>query len=117
MTKEKDLKALRAFFHDQLTPLAERQKREGRQFLASELQKDAESYYVRRTKRSMTRADFEWGGCPSVEAFPEQLAELWRSQGDEGLAALAPVLGKLAVVLQEQDDEGEEVSPFIYAMY
>jgi hypothetical protein len=65
----------------------------------------------------MVRADFEWGGCSSVEVFPQQLAELWRAQGHEELASLAPALGKLAVALQRQDDQDQEVSSFIYVMY
>jgi hypothetical protein len=113
----KTVKALRVLFLQQLVPLADRIKSSGVEFLASSLDPKAETYYVTREKRTMSRADFEWGGCSSVDAFPAQLAELWRTQGHEELATLAPVLGKLAAALQTEETQDEDVSPFIYVMY
>jgi len=110
-------KALRTFFLQQLVPLADRMKAGGTEFLVSTQDPNAATYYVTREKRTMSRSDFEWGGCPSVEAFPAQLAELWRAQGYEELAALAPTLGKFAAALHTEESQDEDVSPFIYVMY
>ena len=114
---DKTAKALRAFFTLELMPVADRMKREGTEFLATKLDKDAESYYITRKKRSMSREDFEWGGAASVEDFSKQLTEFWLELGQDRLAALVPKLAAFAEKLQTKDEQEAEVSPFIYVMY
>lgn len=116
-SNDKTGKALRAFFDDELMPLAARMKQDGVQFLDVKIDKGVDSYYINRKKRSMTRADFEWGGAELVETFANQIKEFWRGQGQDRLVTLVPTLEKLAVALQTNDEQDSEVSPFIYVMY
>lgn len=117
MTEKKDnLAAPAEFFRGVLVPLAEAARREGTSFFPLGPDAQADSYYVEPTRRVMTRADFELRAAESLEDFVEELAALWTAEGHDELAALAPRLRELVVHEADQDDE-EEVSPFIYAMF
>jgi hypothetical protein len=114
--KKDDLAAPAEFFRDVLVPLAEAARREGKLFFPLGADPQEDSYYVEPTRRVMTRADFELRASASPEDFVQELAALWRAEGHGALAALAPQLRELVVQEADQDDE-EEVSPFIYAMF
>jgi hypothetical protein len=117
LTEKKDnLAAPAEFFRDILVPLAETARREEKSFFPLGADPKAKSYYVEPARRVMTSADFELLAAESLEDFVQELAALWIAEGHGELAALAPQLRELVVQEADQDDE-EEVSPFIYAMF
>jgi hypothetical protein len=113
--KRDDVATPAEFFREVLVPLAEAARREGKSFFPLGSDPQADSYYVEPARRVMTRADFELRAAESLEDFFRELAALWASEGHGELAALAPRLRELVVQEANEDDE-EEVSPFIYAM-
>jgi hypothetical protein len=89
----------------------------GREFFALRPDAAAESYYVEPTKRAMKPEDFELRASESIEAFVRELAALWSSEGREELAAMAPRLASLASELREDEQQSDDVSPFMYVMF
>jgi len=65
----------------------------------------------------MEPEDFEISGCDSYISLEKALIELWNSQGYFEIFALAQTSSKLAKLLCLNEEEDEEVSPFIYVMY
>jgi hypothetical protein len=114
--KKDDLATPAEFFRDVLVPLAEAMRKEGKSFFPLGANPQADSYYVEPERRAMSRADFELSAAESLEDFVRELAALWKAEGHGELAALAPQLLELVVPETAEDDE-EEVSPFIYAMF
>jgi len=112
--KEGDVKK---FFSKEALPLAKKMKAGGKAFFPTSFDAAAQTYYVKRQKTTMTKADFEVAGCDSFEAFEKALEEMWRSQGYPELAALAPGLAKLSKALYAAEEQSGEVSPFIYVMF
>ncbi|MCA1818081.1 MAG: hypothetical protein LC746_17175 [Acidobacteria bacterium] len=106
------------FFREVLTPAALRERAEGREFFALRPDAEVESYYVEPTRRAMSPEDFELRAADSVESFVGELAALWAAEGREGLASVAAPLGELAAEVCGGDEEqGEDVSPFVYVMF
>ncbi len=105
------------FFREVLVPVALRERATGREFFALRPDAAAESYYVEPTNRSMEPADFELRASESVEDFIRELAALWASEGLEELAATAPRLAALASGLREDEEQTDDVSPFMYVMF
>jgi len=106
------------FFREVLVPLARAERESGREFFALRPDEAAESYYVEPTKREMRPEDFELRAGESVEDFVRELAALWSSEGREGLAAMAPRLAALASEVREDEEEQpDDVSPFMYVMF
>jgi hypothetical protein len=105
------------FFREVLVPLALRERARGREFFALRPDASAESYYVEPTKREMRPEDFELRACESVEEFVRELAALWSSEGREELAAMAPRLAALAREVREDEEQPDDVSPFMYVMF
>jgi hypothetical protein len=106
-----------AFFNDVLVPLARRERAAGREFFALRPDAAAESYYVEPTRRTMTPDDFELRAAESVADFIRELAALWVAEGRGELVAMAARLGELASVLGAEEQQEEDVSPFIYVMF
>lgn len=110
--------ALREFFQNVLLPLAKKCEAEGASTLELQADADAESYYVKRVETTTSREVFESASGMIDEAtLREAMQAFWKSQGDEDLAAIAGPLAKLAQQLKTTEEQNEEVSPFIYAMY
>jgi hypothetical protein len=65
----------------------------------------------------MEPADFELRASESVEDFIRELAALWASEGLEELASMAPRLAALASGLREDEEQPDDVSPFMYVMF
>ena len=105
------------FFREVLVPAALRERESGREFFALRPDAGAESYYVEPTKGSMRPEDFELRACESVEEFVRGLAALWASEGREELAAMAPRLAALAAEVREDEEQRDDVSPFMYVMF
>jgi hypothetical protein len=106
-----------AFFREVLVPAALRERASGREFFALRPDASSESYYVEPTKREMKPEDFELRASESIEAFVRELAALWSSEGREDLAAMAPRLASLASELREDEEQSDDVSPFMYVMF
>ena len=105
------------FFTNGLLPLAEQAKAKGVHFLESEIAADVQSYYLKRRRASMTKEDFETGGCASAEEVESALRTLWKDDQAIGLNRLAPSIAKLARALRTVEKEADDVSNFIYVMY
>ena len=108
---------VKRFFSEELMPLAEKLRDEGKSFFAISPDPAAKTYYIKREKTAMTPASFELPGCDSLDSFEKALADMWTSQGYPELAALAPTLAKLAHSIYSVEEQGGEVSPFIYVMF
>ena len=106
-----------AFFREVLVPVALREREAGREFFALRPEEAVESYYVEPTKRAMRPEDFELRAADSVEDFVRELAALWSSEGREELAATAPRLAALAAEVREDEEQSDDVSPFMYVMF
>jgi hypothetical protein len=106
-----------AFFDEVLVPVALVERERGRAFFALRPDASAESYYVEPTKRAMKPEDFELRAADSVEEFVRELAALWASEGREELASMAPRLAALASELREDEEQTDDVSPFMYVMF
>jgi hypothetical protein len=106
-----------AFFREVLVPVALRERARGREFFSLRPDAAAESYYVEPTKRAMESEDFELRASESIEEFVRELAALWSSEGREELAAMAPRLAALASEVREDEEQSDDVSPFMYVMF
>ena len=105
------------FFTEVLVPAALREREAGREFFALRPDEAAESYFVEPTKREMRPEDFELRAGESVEDFVRELSALWSSEGREELSAMAPRLATLAAEVREDEEQPDDVSPFMYVMF
>ena len=105
------------FFQRELLPLRDHLGQAGREFFATRFDPGLPSYFQARVQTTLTPADMELPECTLRGELEEKLGEMWRSQGQPELAALAPSLARLAQLLAESAEPGEEVSPFIYVMF
>jgi hypothetical protein len=108
---------LERFFRSELLPIARQYQHEGRSLLDGNPDPTQPTYYQRRTMTKMSKADFESGSCRDSEELAAALNAMWRKQGFDELAELAPRLAQLAERLKQTQPDTEDVSPFIYAMY
>ena len=92
-------------------------KTQEKPFFAIRPDPGASTYYRLREKKSVGKADFEWGSCESFDSLEKALTELWQTQGYPELVHLAPKLAKLAQALLVKEEQEEEVSHLIYAMF
>jgi hypothetical protein len=109
--------ALRDFFERKLLPLAERLKLEGHKFFPMAPDVQAESYYIRRMKRTMLPEDFTALGSLGTEEIEVLLAQMWQEQGYHELARLAVDIAHLAGMLRATESQSAEVSELIYVMF
>ncbi len=116
MTEDLD-RDIDRLFDEQLLPLSRRLKGEGVTFLETRLDKDAPSYFVRRTSTEMKKGDFEKGGCSTPQAVEADFADVWGGGDVRLLANLAPAMAGLARSLRHVEEESVDVSEFIYVMY
>lgn len=117
MINNRNIEIVRGFFFDELILLADQLKRKRRSFFSDRPNPGAKTYYVKRRKTSMLREDFETPCSHLPQDFDSQLAELWKSQGFAELTILVKSLSKLVSLLYQIEEQGEEISPFIYIMY
>lgn len=104
-------------FENEIVPLAGRLRAQGRELLPAGPDPALGSYYQRRALTTMSRADFEVSGPGSVEDFRAAIMQLWRSQGLSELEPLAPSLARIADAVRLVEEQGDEVSPFVYVMF
>ncbi len=105
------------FFVEQMLPLSRKAKSTGVRFLETDLDPDARTYYVDRARTTMSKADFETGGCTSPDQIEADLRALWQDQGIMGLNTLCPGMATLAKDLRAVGKDESGVSSFIYVMF
>jgi hypothetical protein len=120
-TKDAQMAAAMApLFDEVLLPMAQRMQAAGIQAFPLEPDVSWLSYYVRRKRASMTRADFTGASCVDVADLEVRLAAHWQALGRHELAAQAARFGaaaRAAQALLAADAPEAELSPYVYAMF
>jgi hypothetical protein len=111
------LAAVRAFFDQELMPLAARLKGAGRPMFPTAADPSLGTYFKTRTSTTMSREDFVVHGTESPSAFAQAMQAYWQRSRLPEMAALAPTMARLAEQLRGEPEKDEEVSPFIYVMF
>lgn len=109
--------AIHRFFESELMPLTTRLRVSDSGIFLSRVDASAASYYVKRDRRTMSRADFEVASCADGAGFAQRLAAHWSACGCGPLQALAPSVGAIADAVRVQEHDSADVSPFIYVMF
>ena len=112
---EKNDRDIARLFAAHIVPFGKRATAGGIRLLETRWDKDAASYFVRRSRRRMAKDDFETGGCSSADSVATDLERLWSAEPQ--LAGLAPAFATLAKRLRSVEREADDVSNFIYVMY
>jgi hypothetical protein len=105
------------FFDAELMPLAARLKGTDAGVFLTRADPSAQSYYVHRTRRTMSKADFEVAGCADGAELARRLVAHWNGCGCASLAPLAPSLGRIADAVRVEEHDNADVSPFVYVMF
>ena len=105
------------FFTSQILPLKAASRPNGGTQLALGQDKRAETYFVQRTHKQMSKGDFESGGFASVETAQADLIRACERTDAAYMVALAPGIAALASALREGRQESSDISEFVYAMY
>ena len=118
-TKKEYLVQVEQFFCEKLVPLAKKLHSDDESiFFQKKPDSAQETYFIKRKAVTMTPEDFERGGCKSSEDLAAALASLWKTEGYIELSALADAIVDLSdSVRQTEEEQGSEVSPFIYVMF
>ena len=117
ISREKSQEQIRRFFERELLPLRHRLGGAAGSFFATRFDPGLPTYFQAREQAVPQAADMEMPECTLPAELEQKLGEMWRFQGHPELAALAPSLARLARLLAESEEPGEEVSPFIYVMF
>ena len=105
------------FFEQELMPLTAKIKQQQEIIPWVHLDADAITYYKTRPKTTMSKEDFEIGGHSTLESFAADLTSFWDDNKDYNLCELVPQLVELASELRVDEDQNEEISPYIYVMF
>ena len=116
MTEKTDIEIDR-FFTSQILPLKAASLANGGTQLSLGQDKSAVTYFVQRTHKQMSKADFESGGFASVETAQADLIRACERTDAAYMVALAPGIAALASALREGRQESSDISEFVYAMY
>ena len=101
---------LRRFFRKRLAPAAEKLRGRGVSFFPLGPELEADTWYTGPpTEPKFTSL--------KVDECEAALRELWQRQDLPELAELAGELMNLAKHLEVQEEESEDISPFVYVMY
>ena len=105
------------FFEQELMPLTAKIKQQQKIIPWVHMDADAITYYKTRPKTTMSKEDFETGGHSTLESFAADLTSFWDDNKDYNLCELVPQLVELASELRVDEDQNEEISPYIYVMF
>jgi len=105
-----DANRLRRFFRKRLVPAAEALRARGVSFFPLGPEPEPDSWYT----GPPTEPKFTSLNVDECEAA---LHELWQGQDLPELAELASEMMNLAKHLEVQEEESEDISPFVYVMY
>ncbi len=112
------LKQVRRFFFERLMPPADQMRLDGRAWFPKGPDPDRATYFEKRSKIKMTKADFEFPSVSCMNDIESKLREQWGEQSIVGLSALAPDVAMLCELLRMLEKrQTSEVSPFIYTMF
>jgi len=106
-----DDKALRRFFAERLTVVAETLRRRGYTAFSLGPDEDADTWYVDVDPEEPVFIEVE------VEQMDADLRGMWEKEGLPELAALSTSLVKMGHDLRADEDESADISPFMYVMY
>jgi len=106
--------AIERFFDGELMPLASRLRSSEPGLFLTTIDPSAESYYIKRTKRTMSKADFEVAACVDGAEFARRLSVHWNACGCQSLASS---IGKIADAVRVDEHDSADVSPFVYVMF
>jgi hypothetical protein len=112
--------AMGPLFDEVLMPIAQQMREANVQPFPLEPDVSWLSYYVRRKRASMTRADFIGASCVDVADFELKLAAHWESLGRHDLAAQVVHFGnaaRAAQALLAAEAPAAELNPYVYAMF
>ena len=106
-------------YNDALVPLAESRRAAGEEaYFPTARELGVKTYYNEVSPRTMSPADFEFPGGGDIDGFVKALAASWTAEGETALAAMAPRLKEIAIVLQAEADEGDgDISILCYTMF
>lgn len=107
-------------FDEVLLPIAQRMRDSGAQAFPMEPDVSWLSYYVRRRRATMTRADFTSASCVDLADLEARLAANWQALGRHELAGHAARFAAAAGAAKEllaAEAQGAELSPYVYAMF
>ena len=105
------------FFDGELMPVAAGLRGSEPGMFLSAVDPGLSSYYVSRSRRTMSKADFEVASCADGSEFARRLAAHWDACGCRSLLPLAPSIGAIADAVRVEEHDGADVSPFIYVMF
>ena len=108
---------IKHFFEQDLMPLTAKIKQQQEIIPWVHLDADAITYYKTRTKTTMSKEDFEIGGHSTLDSFAADLTSFWHDNKDYNFCELVPKLEELACELRVDEDQNEEISPYIYVMF
>jgi hypothetical protein len=112
--------AIGPLFDEVLMPMAQRLRDSGVQPFPLEPDVSWLSYYVRRKRAAMTRADFTGASCVDVADLELKLAAHWQAMGRQDLAAQVASVGaaaRAAQALLKAEAPEAELNPYVYAMF
>ena len=105
-------------FDEVVLPLHEKIQREGVELFPAGPDLSRESYFQARTKRRMSREDFEAASYDGAAGLAGALRSVWQNGNLAELTGSAEKQAAVAVALQaEAEAQTDEVSPFIYVMF
>lgn len=113
-------KEAQRFFSKQIVPMSDKLRAAGKTCLETEMDASAESYFIERTKRTMSPEDFDAASIASVGDLGARLNGIWAQEGLDELASLRQPMEKLAGVLKAASKARkaeEDLSEFVYVMY
>ena len=117
--KERAPRQAQELCHEMVIRLADARRNKGRQeYFPLSRDAERESYFEEPILRTMQPLDFEFPGGGTPEGLVDALAEFWTSDGESGLAAMAPRLKEIAEALREEAEDGDgTVSILCYTMF
>jgi len=105
------------FFDGELMPAAARLRGSEPGLFLSAVDAGLSSYYVLRSRRTMSKADFEVASCADGAEFAKRLSAHWDACGCRALLPLAQSVGAIADAVRVEEHDSADVSPFIYVMF
>jgi hypothetical protein len=98
-----------SLFDEVVAPLAERRRSAGCvPYFQAKGNSDEHTYFVQPSVAIMDSADFEFPGDGDVSGLIDAVVMYWKSQGDDGLGAMAPQLKEIAEMLKKETAENED---------
>jgi hypothetical protein len=104
-------KQLERFFREVLVPLAETARKNGVEFFPLGPGATGSSYYSECGEKRTYLHGVE------LSNLENEVEQLWETGDFPELASIAGKIAEFSELLKENEDEKDEISPFIYAMF